>query len=293
MIFKRLTQIGFAAAVMSACHVPSTAQIELPTAEDVAAAPDDWREVEPENLVLMETTKGRIILELLPEAAPAHVEHFKAYVRDGLYDNTAFHRVIQGFMAQGGDVEAAHGADKMLEPLQAEFTFRRNPNEFPIDTIGPADSASAGFYKGFPIRTQAQFLAEMSIDGEVESWIPHCPGVLSSARTDDPNSANAQFFLISEDGQHLDREYTAKGRVLQGLDVVQGIKLGPTPNGFPISNPDILQRAKLFTDLEPDARPRVYVQKTEIQAWQERRAAADQTRAKICTLPRVPAVVIE
>lgn len=293
MIVSRFSQIGLLAAAIAACHAPSTAQIEPMTAEDVAAAPDEWRQVEPDNLVMMETTKGRIILELLPEAAPRHVEHFRSYVRQGLYDDTAFHRVIKDFMAQGGDVEAVHGADKMLEPLEAEFTFRRNPTEFPIDTIGPADSASAGFYKGFPIRTQAQFLAEMSIDGQVETWIPHCPGVLSSARTDDPNSANAQFFLISKDGQHLDREYTAKGRVLEGLEVVQAIRLGPSPDGFPIANPDILQRAVMVSDMEPANQPRVYVQKTDTIAWQERRAAADQTRAKICTLPTVPAVVVE
>jgi len=289
----RLAQLTLAAAVVAACHGPSIAQIERATAADVAADPAAWREVEPENLVVMDTTKGQIFVELLPEVAPAHVDHFRVYVRQGLYDNTPFHRVIKDFMAQGGDVAAVHGEDKMLEPLQAEFTFRRAPADFPIDTIGPADSASAGFYKGFPIRTQAQFLAEMSMDGQVESWIPHCPGVLSSARTDDPNSANAQFFLISKDGQHLDREYTAKGRVLKGLDVVQDIKLGPSPDGFPIANPDILQRAVLAADLEPDIRPRAYVQRTDTVAWQERRVAADQTRAKICDLPRVPAVVVE
>ena len=293
MIASRVAQIALFGIAIAACHAPSIAQIEPQTIADVEAAPDEWREVEPENLVIMETTKGRIILELLPEVAPAHVTQFQHYVREGLYDNTPFHRVIKDFMAQGGDVAAIHGEDKMLEPLEAEFTVRRAPAAFPIDAIGPDDSAKAGFYKGFPIRTQAQFLAEMSMDGLVETWIPHCPGVLSSARTDDPNSANAQFFLISKEGQHLDREYTAKGRVVQGLDVVLDIRLGPSPDGFPIANPDILQSAELVSDLNPEVRPRVFVQRTDSVAWQERRNAADQTRAKICDLPRVPAVVVE
>jgi peptidylprolyl isomerase len=133
----------------------------------------------------------------------------------------------------------------------------------------------------------------MSADGLVESWIPHCPGILSTARTDDPDSGNAQFFLISKDGQHLDRLYTAKGRVLEGLDVVQAIKLGPMPDGFPISNPDVLQSARLVSDLPEAERLQAYVLKTDTPSWVERREAADRTRAKVCSLPPAPAVIVE
>lgn len=261
------------------------------TMADVDASPEAWREVDPENLVIMETSKGQIAIELLPVVAPAHAEQFKAYVRAGLYDETPFHRVIQGFMAQGGDVAATHGPDKMLEPLEAEFTFRRNPAETPLDTVGPADSADAGLYFGFPMTTQPGFLAEMSKDGLVESWIPHCPGILSSARTDDVNSANAQFFLISDEGQHLDYKYTAKGRALTGLDVVQSIKLGPRPDGFPIANPDVVISASMAADLPEETRPKAYVQRTDTAEWQERLAEADAQRTQICDLPPVPAVV--
>ncbi|MGC6500896.1 MAG: peptidylprolyl isomerase [Henriciella sp.] len=270
-----------------------TDPVVAPTLADVDANPAHWRVVDPDNLVLFETTKGRIVLEVFPEVAPAHVAHFKAYIRAGLYDSTLFHRVIKGFMAQGGDVAAIHGAEAMLGPIQAEFTFRRAPETFPIDVIGPADSAEAGFFRGVPIRTQAQFLADMSFDGQVESWIPHCAGVLSSARTNDPDSADAQFFLISDQGQHLDRQYTAKGRVLQGLEVVKAIKLGPEPNGFPIANPDILQSARLVSDLPEADRPIVYVQRTDSPEWIDRRAEADQRRTRICDLPPVPAVIVE
>ena len=215
----------------------------------------------------------------------------KALASEGAYDGVEFHRVIEGFMAQGGDVAATHGPDKMLEPLEAEFTFRRNPAETPLDTVGPADSADAGLYFGFPMTTQPGFLAEMSKDGLVESWIPHCPGILSSARTDDVNSANAQFFLISDEGQHLDYKYTAKGRALTGLDVVQSIKLGPRPDGFPIANPDVVISASMAADLPEETRPKAYVQRTDTAEWQERLAEADAQRTQICDLPPVPAVV--
>jgi peptidylprolyl isomerase len=258
---------------------------------DVEAAPEAWRAVDPENLVIMETSKGQIMIELLPVAAPVHVDQFKTYVRAGLYDGTEFHRVIKGFMAQGGDVAAAHGEDKMLEPMQSEFFFRRNPAEVTLNTIGPEDTADGALYLGFPMKTQPGFLAEMSKDGLVESWIPHCPGVLSTARTDDRNSGNAQFFLISDEGQHLDYKYTAKGRAITGLDVIQSIKLGPTPDGYPIANPDVVLTVKMAADLPESERPRAYVQRTDTAEWLARLDEADSKRTPICDLPAVPAVV--
>lgn len=292
MILRTLLS-GLAVMGFAACAGAQTdgAEAVTYTMADVEAAPDAWRAVDPENLVIMETSKGQIVIELLPVVAPTHVEQFKAYIRADLYDGTEFHRVIKDFMAQGGDVAATHGPDKMMEPMEAEFTFRRDPAVVPLDTIGPADSADAGFYNGMPITTQPGFLAEMSKDGLVESWIAHCPGVLSTARTDDPDSGNAQFFLISKDGQHLDYKYTAKGRAIKGLDVITSIKLGPTPNGYPIANPDVVTKVVVAADLPEAERPKAFVQRTDTQEWQDRLYAADATRTKICKLPPVPAVV--
>ena len=282
---------GLAVMGFVACAGAQTENEVIYTMADVEAAPDAWRAVDPENLVIMDTSKGQIVIELLPVVAPTHVEQFKAYIRAGLYDGTEFHRVIKGFMAQGGDVEATHGADQMLAQMDAEFTFRRDPAVTPMDTIGPADSADGGFHMGFPMTTQPGFLAEMSFDGLVESWIPHCPGVLSTARTDDPNSANAQFFLISEDGQHVDYKYTAKGRALTGLDVIKSIKLGPSPDGYPIANPDVVIRARLAADIPAAERPQAFVQRTDTPEWQEILSQADAGRKQICDVQAVPAVV--
>lgn len=287
-LLSGLAVMGFVACAGAQTE---TGTVVTYTMADVDAAPEAWRAVDPENLVIFETSKGQIAIELLPEVAPNHVEQFKAYVRAGLYDGTDFHRVIKDFMAQGGDVEATHGADAMMEPLESEFIFRRDPAVMPLQTIGPADSAGAGYYKGFPISTQPGFLAEMSKDGLVESWMPHCRGVLSSARTDDPNSANAQFFLISERGQHLDYKYTAKGRALTGLDVIKSIKLGPKPDGYPIANPDVLMSAKVAADIPEAERPKAFVQRTDTPEWQQIIADADAGRKPICSLPEVPAVV--
>lgn len=260
---------------------------------DVQSAPEAWREVDPKNLVVMSTSKGEIYIELLPAVADVHADQFRKYVKSGLYNNTVFHRVLKGFMAQGGDVAQAHGEDKMLEPMQGQFTFRRSPDTFKIDPIGPADGATGGYHLGFPIETQAQFLAEMSVDGMVESWIAHCPGVLSTARTDDKNSANAQFFLMTGHAPHLDRKYTAKGRILVGYDVAEAIKLGPDGDGYPISNPDVVTKAVLVSDLPVEDRPAAFVQRTDTPAWTTRLLAAREEGLEVCDLPQVPAIVIE
>ncbi len=293
--------LGFSACAQADTEAELSATVAYSLA-DVVAAPEAWREADPENIVILETTKGQIVIEVLPEIAPVNAAHFTSYVRNGLYDDTPFHRVIDGFMAQGGDVEDRHGAEKLLESAPAEFTIRRDLSTLPIDPIGPPDAAIAGFHKGFPIETQAQFMADpmWSSDGMIETWMPHCPGVLSTARLGEgpgvtrtmaENSGNAQFFLISDQARHLDKAYTAKGRVIKGLDVVKAIKLGPTPNGFPIANPDIVKTATLLADLPEIDRPKVFVQRTDTDAWGAILADAAAAKTDVCAIPQPVAVV--
>ena len=288
-----LVLAGLAGA--SACAQGSAAETEAPayTVEDVEAAPDAWREADPENLMVMETTKGRIIIEILPEVAPAHATQFRTIASEGKWDGTPFHRVIDDFMAQGGDIRAMNGEGSGLPNVNGEFTFRAKPADMSMNVIGPMDTATQGLYMGFPMATQAQFLAELTGDASVERWIPHCPGVVSTARTNDPNSANSQFFLMRHQADHLDKQYTAWGRVVDGFDVVRAIKHGPGGSGTPISNPDRLERAYMVSDLPEGERPQVYVQRTDTEEWTARLAAADEAETDICDVMRVPAVVSE
>lgn len=257
----------------------SAAQLEL--AKSDAA---NWRAVDPENLIVYETTKGRILIEMLPEAAPKHVEQFKTIIRNGSFDGTSFHRVINNFMAQGGDIFALNGLGSGLPNIPGEFIFRRAPEEMPFDLIGDPNSGSQGYYLGFPMMTQSKFLAEMTKDGMIESHIPHCKGVVSTARTDDPNSANSQFFLMRGVSPHLDRLYTSWGRVVDGQDAVDAIKTGE-----PVENPDILRTARIAADLPEDQRPSVWVQRTDGPKFQEMLAQSAGT--PVCDLPPVKAVV--
>lgn len=266
------------------------AQAPAWTVEQAKADPDHWRAVDPEHLFIFETTKGRILIEAFPEAAPGHYKQFAAIIRSGDYDGTAFHRVIEGFMAQGGDVFALHGRDSGLPNMQAEFTFRRDPDKLPLEfPIGSRDDASNGYIKGFPIATLPLWL-RVGAD-PLNSWIPHCEGVVSTARLgDDENSGNSQFFLMRGYAQHLDKNYTAWGRVIDGLDVVKSIKLGdPERDGMVLTDPDILTSAKVAADLPEAERPNAWVMRTDTPEFA---ATIDQSDwPHVCDLPPVPSVV--
>ncbi len=278
------------AAPEAAPSAPAAPVVTGPSAEQVAADSANWRAVDPANLIVFETTKGRILIETFPEAAPAHVAQFTKIIRDRALDGTVFHRVIDSFMAQGGDIEMKTGGKSPYPDMKGEFVFRRNPANAPLEAfMGVEDSASAGYIKGFPIRTQAAFLGEMSKDGMVETYIPHCPGTVSTARTADPNSANSQFFLMRQHSPHLDRGYTAWGRVISGLDVVRKIKHGTDESNGEVSTPDILVSARMAGDLVGAAQPKAWVARTDTAAFKA--SVVDKADMEICELAPVQAVV--
>lgn len=148
---------------------------------------------DPENTILMELKSGTVTIELLPDVAPKHVERMKELARAGAYDNVVFHRVIDGFMAQTGDV-ANGNAEK-------DFNLRR-----------------AG--------TGGSDLPDLPAEF---SNIPHDRGTLGAARSMNPNSANSQFFINFADNHFLNRQYTVYGRVISGMEHVDAITRGEPP----------------------------------------------------------------
>ena len=149
---------------------------------------------DPENTLLIELKDGgRVVVAMLPDVAPRHVERIKALARAGEYDNVAFHRVIDGFMAQTGDVE--HG------DMEAGFNLRR---------AGTGGSS------------QPDLPAEFS-------KLPFDRGVLGMARSQSPNSGNSQFFIMFDDGHFLNGQYTVWGRVIAGMEHVDALQRGEPP----------------------------------------------------------------
>ncbi len=261
------------------------------TPEDVAAAPDQWRAVNADDMVVFETTKGRVVIELNREMAPGHADRITTLVRDGFYNGTPFHRVLDGFMAQGGDPTGTGTGGSELPNLEAEFTSKLafGPETVEVGAFrggrdGTGAAFRASFRNGFPIgHSEAAAAAMLKADPRIRSWMLHCPGVTSMARSTPRNSANSQFFLMRDTARWLDKQYTGWGRILDGQDTVMAIRLTEPPEegaaDFQTPTPDDLDkitRAYVVGDRPAGARLEAWVMRTDTEAF---KAVVAQTKA--------------
>ena len=156
-----------------------------------------------ENIMILKLKDGDVKIELFEDVAPKHVERIKKLANDGLYDNVVFHRVIDGFMAQTGDVKFGNSSSK-------DYDLRR---------AGMGGSNLPDLPSEF-------------------NDLPHEKGTLSMARSSDPNSANSQFFICFKPAPFLDRNYTVFGKVIEGMEHVDKIKRGDSNNNGAVTEPD-------------------------------------------------------
>ncbi|MGD9863115.1 MAG: peptidylprolyl isomerase [Pseudodonghicola sp.] len=163
---------------------------------------------DPENTILMELKDGTVVIELLPDVAPKHSERMKELARAGAYDNVCFHRVIEGFMAQTGDVKNGDMED------------------------------------GFNLRMAGTGGSELPDLPAEFSRLPHDRGTLGAARSQNPNSANSQFFINFKDNHFLNGQYTVYGRVISGMEFVDAIVRGEPP-----ATPDRMISVKVAADV--------------------------------------------
>ena len=229
-----------------------------------------WRTVDPENLMVIETTQGTVGVELYPEIAPLHVAQMKTLTRDGFYDNVPFHRVIDGFMNQTGDGSNGNGTgDSDLPNIPAEFMFRRG-EDMPVTLVGARGDeqrqVGTGFYKALPVASQPISQAILTNDGKVGAMGLHCRGVTSAARTSDPNSANSQFFLMRGKAEHLDAQYSIWGSTVMGREFLESFNIG-TVGQDQLFEPDSMTRVRIATDMPDAIRPTVQVLDTSSEAF--------------------------
>jgi len=163
-----------------------------------------------ENALIMETAHGKVVIELFPDLAPGHVARIKELAREGAYDGVVFHRVIDRFMAQTGDVRYGNSTKPSYNPSR----------------VGTGDSDKPDL--------KAEF-----------SNMKHVRGTCSMARSSDPDSANSQFFICFQDAGHLDGEYTVWGQVIEGMGNVDKIKRG----GDRVVDPDKIVSLKVAADV--------------------------------------------
>lgn len=261
--------------------------------------PANWRKVDPENMLQFTINKQEVLIELRPDIAPKHVEQVKKITRDTNYDKLPFHRVIDDFMAQGGEVYAIYQIYPRYPMLKSEFTWQRDPGKQKVQWFGAtAEGDKLGYLDGFLVQGQPDETAMISDPPRARTWALHCAGVTSMARTNDPNSADTQFFLMRQPRvgpEGLDQKYTVWGRALTGLDVIRGIKAGPADNDGTFASPtqaDKLTKALVVADIPEKKRPTVYVKRTdgpEFAATLATLKASDPYEA--CQLPPVDVIV--
>lgn len=270
-------------AALLACLLASaaSAQDAAPAPSDAAprdAAPaitaDDWRTVAPDNLLVIDTSKGRILVEMTPEAAPGHVARIRLLAKAGFYDGVPWHRVIDAFMAQTGDPLGTGEGQSWHPDLKAEFTFRRDA-QTPFVAVAVPAGALVGFVQSLPVQTQPDAVMRTTADGKVHAWGLYCPGVAGMARDDAPDSANSQFFLMRQPYPALDKRYTVWGRVVSGLDVVRALKFSPNPDGI-VTEPDRMTRVRVAGDMAEGERPSVRLLSASSAPF---RALVETTRA--------------
>ena len=155
-----------------------------------------------ENIMILKLKDGDVKIEMFPDVAPNHVKRITELANSGKYDNVVFHRVIDGFMAQTGDIRFGNSSS----------------SDFNLQRAGMGGSDLPDLKEEF-------------------NDIPHERGTVSMARSSDPNSANSQFFICFEPAPYLDRNYTVFGKVIEGMEFVDKIKKGDGPNGS-VSDPD-------------------------------------------------------
>jgi cyclophilin family peptidyl-prolyl cis-trans isomerase len=264
----------------------------VPASGQTVEATADWRTVAPENLLVIDTSKGRILVELEPRMAPLTVERVGTLANSGFYDGLTFHRVIAGFMAQTGDPLGTGAGGSDLPDLPGEFQFRRGRDSGFLQLI-PTPLGQLGILGSVPVFTQPDAQMMVTADFKTPAQGLFCPGIAGMARAQGPNSANSQFFLMTGSNDNLNGGYTPFGRIVAGLDVVGLLKPGSETANGQVVDPDIMVRARTAAALPDAERPTVRVMTTSSAAFVaevERVRAERGTRFSICDVQ--PAVEV-
>lgn len=236
--------------------------VGLTAALSTQAMSDDYRTPEAQDLVYLDLPGGRVIIQLNDVFAPRHAERFRKLVKQGFYDGLSFYRVIDGFVAQGGD-ESDLSGNSDHKPLAAEFEIEWRAGLPWVEVQEPELFApETGFAAGFAAARDMRAR---------RAWLTHCPGAVAMARGNDADSARTDFYIvIGQAPRYLDRNLSIFGRVLVGMDVVQRIARGPRENNGIIednSKRTRILRARMAEDIPEEQRLRIEVMHANSDAF--------------------------
>lgn len=241
-------------------------------------AADPWRSLDPDSTLVIDTTKGRIVVEMRPDFAPNAVARIKLLAREHVYDGLLFHRVLDRYVDQTGNPNNHDGGTSKHPNLQPEFRVSLKPGQFDaVATQGPAGIS------GFVGATPFQASYDPARPGVWRAWTAYCDGVAGMGREADLGSANSEIFFMRAPSRSLDHDFTPWGRVLVGLDVVRQIAVGEPP-----PHPDRMLRVQVMADMPAADRPRLEVIDARSAAFKQQIAEARTLRGadfSVCDVP--------
>ncbi|ESQ79925.1 peptidylprolyl isomerase [Asticcacaulis sp. YBE204] len=220
----------------------------------IAAGPvaaQDWKPLDTDNTLIVETTKGRVLIELRPDMAPQAVARIKTLTRRGFYDGLLFHRVVDHFVAQTGNPNNKDGGKSDLPNLPLEAIFKLS-DAVPHTVVARPQGATTGFIGATPYVAMTD---RHMPPGSVRAWGTHCRGVIGMGRDDMPkDSANSELYIMRDTVPRLDRDYTVVGRVVEGFEALGALAIGAPP-----TQPDAMKRVRVLADVPASERPELEI----------------------------------
>jgi len=254
-----LSMIGLMSCDSVTTSPPGTKSHRTPYEIADEAPNADWRNLDPDNTLYLELETGLVVIELAPKFAPGHVTNTKALVRSGVFDNTSFYRVIDGFVAQGGpaDVEALGAPKSGSLSIPGEMTLRTSePMEFTRMKMRDGYAGDTGFVDGF---------AAGRTKNKKTNWLLHCYGALGMGRDNAADSGGTELYVVIGHSQrYLDRNTTVFGRVIDGMDKIQALHRSTNVAGaVDVSGKNKILSIRVASDIPSRNRVPLQVMKTD------------------------------
>jgi peptidylprolyl isomerase len=238
----------------------------------------EWWPLDPANTLVIETSRGRITVEMRPDFAPLAVARIKLLAREHVYDGLLFHRVLDHYVDQTGNPNNRDGGTSRYPNLPPEFRFTLLPTAIDAIVRRNADGIS-----GFVGATPFEASPNPQKPGTWRAWGVYCAGVAGMGREAALDTANSEIFFMRDASRSLDHDYTVWGRVVEGLDVVRAVAVGEPP-----AHPDRMIRVRVMGDMPAGDRPRLEVVDTRSAAFAATVQAARRARGadfSVCDVP--------
>lgn len=246
---------------------PKTVNQPTPTAVIANAEASEWLLLNEENTMYLKLESGVVIIQMLTDLAPKHVENTKALIREGIFDDSNFYRVIDGFVAQGGPMleseedmpKLSHGSYSVSSELTSTLELGDEYTNFD-NKDGYADQT--GFFKGFAVGRDLS---------SGESWLLHCYGTLGMGRANELDSGGTELYIVNGPAQrYLDRNVTIFGRVISGMQHIQALQRGSDINGpIDLKGKNMIQSIRMASDLNAEEKLKIEVMDTQSDSFKQ------------------------